>query len=246
MWYMHDIQIYVEIQARHAGTHSNGTLSLALDATKYAFMVQQNYACPPQLLVACGMHFYSQIVKKNESSYWKDLQKTCERLTDSCSPGIFPRIFQASKLARFGSDWPLFLGFRSMPSATANCSWLVSPPSAVPHELSICSKIGELSNIPFDSLFKYMSSNFLPIFQGLSYFMPKRLGKSRKLQRPHWGEIWVSWCLPVPAPKLHFFLGNPEISVILHQNTTCEHTVIVSQKADCQTVEYDDTLECDI
>ena len=62
-------KIYVEIQARHAGTHSNGTLSLALDATKYAFMVQQNYACPPQLLVACGMHFYSQIVKKNESSY---------------------------------------------------------------------------------------------------------------------------------------------------------------------------------
>ena len=74
----------------------------------------------------------------------------------SFSPDIFPRIFQASKLARFGSDWPLFLGFRSMPSATANCSWLVSPPrspSAVPHELSICSKIGELSHIPFDSPF---------------------------------------------------------------------------------------------
>jgi len=26
------------------------------------------------------MHFYSQIVKKNESSYWKDLQKTCRKI----------------------------------------------------------------------------------------------------------------------------------------------------------------------
>ena len=89
-------------------------------------MVQQNYACTPQLLHAECISTV-KLCCKNESSYWKDLQKTCRKIDrfmlSSHFPTHFPCIFQASKLARFGSDWPLFLDrFWSMPSATANCS----------------------------------------------------------------------------------------------------------------------------
>ena len=112
--------------------------------------MQQNYACTPQLLVACWTHFYSQILKKMRAPTERignaDISK---ELTDSFSPVIFPGIFQASKLARFGS--PFFLDrFRSTLS-TANCSCCHFQ-SQVPTSW-VEYQIAELPNVSFDTCF---------------------------------------------------------------------------------------------
>jgi hypothetical protein len=52
--------------------------------------------------------------------------------------------------------------------------------------------------------------------------------------------------------QLHLFLPKRSFLSVKFENRcqfeptkNCEYTVMVSQKPVCQTVEYDDTLECD-
>ena len=51
-------------------------------------MMQQNYVCTPQLLVAWGLDFYSQIGNKMRDPTRSICKRHVERLTEPCSPVI--------------------------------------------------------------------------------------------------------------------------------------------------------------